>query len=161
MGRRNWTLRVNGATAEVEVEDRKLLLDVLREDLDLTGAHAGCEHGVCGACTILLDGLPVRSCLMFVGQAEGQDIETIESLEGPEELHPLQASFVEHLGFQCGYCTPGIILTVKEFLSRNSTPTREEAREAISGNLCRCTGYSQIVDSVLSAAEAMRSSEAS
>jgi aerobic carbon-monoxide dehydrogenase small subunit len=150
------TLTVNGATRTVDVEDRKLLLDVLREDLELTGAHAGCEHGVCGACTVLLDGQPVRSCLMFAGQAEGHEIETVESLSNGADLHPLQAAFVENLGFQCGYCTPGMLLTVKEFLERNPDPTEEEAREAVSGNLCRCTGYMGIVKSVLAAAETMR-----
>ena len=159
MERNHRVLRINGTEVGVEVEDRKLLLDVLREDLGLTGAHAGCEHGVCGACTVLFDGRPVRSCLMFAGQAEGHDVETIESLSNGEDLHPIQKSFVEHLGFQCGYCTPGMILTVKEFLSRNPMPTREEARDAIAGNLCRCTGYSQIVDSVMGAAESMQASE--
>jgi carbon-monoxide dehydrogenase small subunit len=150
------TLSVNGERRTVEVEDRKLLLDTLREDLALTGAHAGCEHGVCGACTVLLDGLPVRSCLMFVGQAEGHEIETVEALANGDELHPLQASFVENLGLQCGYCTPGMLLTAKEFLARNPEPTAEEAREAISGNLCRCTGYLGIVQSIMRAAEVMR-----
>jgi aerobic carbon-monoxide dehydrogenase small subunit len=150
------TLSVNGRERTVRVEDRKLLLDVLREDLGLTGAHAGCEHGVCGACTVLLDGLPVRSCLMFAGQAEGHELETVEALADGDELHPLQAGFVEHLGFQCGYCTPGMLLTAKEFLERNPEPTKEEAREAISGNLCRCTGYTSIVESIMAAAETMR-----
>jgi aerobic carbon-monoxide dehydrogenase small subunit len=150
------TLTVNGERRTVEVEDRKLLLDTLREDLELTGAHAGCEHGVCGACTVLLDGLPVRSCLMFVGQAEGHEVETVESLADGAELHPLQSAFIENLGFQCGYCTPGMLLTAKEFLGRNPTPTDDEAREAISGNLCRCTGYAGIVRSIVQAAEVMR-----
>jgi carbon-monoxide dehydrogenase small subunit len=150
------TLTVNGERRPVDVEDRKLLLDALREDLGLTGAHAGCEHGVCGACTVLLDGLPVRSCLMFVGQAEGHEIETVESMANGREPHPLQAAFVEHLGFQCGYCTPGMLLTAKEFLERNPDPTEDEAREAISGNLCRCTGYKGIVESIVKAAEVMR-----
>ena len=150
------TLKVNGRERTVRVEDRKLLLDVLRDELGLTGAHAGCEHGVCGACTVLLDGLPVRSCLMFVGQAEGHELETVEALADGDALHPLQESFVEHLGFQCGYCTPGMLLTAKEFLERNPQPTEDEAREAISGNLCRCTGYSSIVESIVAAAETMR-----
>jgi aerobic carbon-monoxide dehydrogenase small subunit len=153
------TLRVNGRERAVEVEDRKLLLDTLREDLGLTGAHAGCEHGVCGACTVLLDGLPVRSCLMFTGQAEGHEIETVEALAQDGEPHPLQTSFVDNLGLQCGFCTPGMLLTAKELLERNPSPTREEAREAISGNLCRCTGYKGIVDSVMDAAERMRGGE--
>jgi aerobic-type carbon monoxide dehydrogenase small subunit (CoxS/CutS family) len=150
------TLTVNGERRTVEVEDRKLLLDTLREDLDLTGAHAGCEHGVCGACTVLLNGVPVRSCLMFVGQAEGHEIETVESLADGDDLHPLQASFVENLGLQCGYCTPGMLLTAKEFLERNPQPTVEDVRHAISGNLCRCTGYQGIVESIMRAGEAMR-----
>jgi carbon-monoxide dehydrogenase small subunit len=149
-------LHVNGEQHTVEVEDRKLVLDVLREDLDLTGAHAGCEHGVCGACTVLFDGRPVRSCLMFVGQAEGHEIETVESLSDGSELHSLQSAFVENLGFQCGYCTPGMLLTAKEFLDRNPSPTEDEVREAISGNLCRCTGYMGIVRSVMRAADALR-----
>jgi aerobic carbon-monoxide dehydrogenase small subunit len=148
-------LIVNGSEHAVEVEDRKLLLDALREDLGLTGTHAGCEHGVCGACTVLLDGAPVRSCLMFVGQAEGHEVETVEALSGAAgELHPLQASFVENLGLQCGYCTPGMLLTAKEFLERNPDPTEDEVREAISGNICRCTGYMGIVQSIMRAAEA-------
>jgi aerobic carbon-monoxide dehydrogenase small subunit len=149
-------LHVNGEQHTVEVEDRKLVLDVLREDLDLTGAHAGCEHGVCGACTVLFDGRPVRSCLLFVGQAEGHEIETVESLSDGSSLHPLQTAFVENLGFQCGYCTPGMLLTAKEFLEHNPTPTEQEVREAISGNLCRCTGYMGIVRSVMRAADALR-----
>jgi carbon-monoxide dehydrogenase small subunit len=154
-------LSVNGSEQVVEVEDRKLLLDTLREDLGLTGTHAGCEHGVCGACTVLLDGAPVRSCLMFAGQAEGHEVETIEALaDGADELHPLQASFVENLGLQCGYCTPGMLLTAKEFLERNPDPTENEVREAISGNICRCTGYMGIVRSIMRAAEAMRNPEA-
>jgi carbon-monoxide dehydrogenase small subunit len=150
------TLTVNGETRTVDVEDRKLVLDVLREDLELTGAHAGCEHGVCGACTVLVDGQPARSCLMFVGQAEGHEIETVEALADGAELHPLQAAFVENLGLQCGYCTPGMLLTAKEFLERNPDPTEQEVREAVSGNLCRCTGYMGIVKSVMRAAEVMR-----
>jgi aerobic carbon-monoxide dehydrogenase small subunit len=149
-------LHVNGEQHTVEVEDRKLVLDVLREDLDLTGAHAGCEHGVCGACTVLFDGRPVRSCLLFVGQAEGHEIETVESLSDGSSLHPLQTAFVENLGFQCGYCTPGMLLTAKEFLDHNPTPTEDEVREAISGNLCRCTGYMGIVRSIMHAADALR-----
>jgi len=151
------TLSVNGSARTADVEDRKLLLDTLREDLGLTGAHAGCEHGVCGACTVLLDGVPVRSCLMFTAQAEGHEIETVEGLADGDDLHPLQQSFLEHLGFQCGYCTPGMLLTAKEFLRRNAEPTHDEAREAIAGNLCRCTGYGSIVESVVQAAAAMRS----
>ena len=146
-----FTLHVNGLDHQVESEDRKLLLDVIREDLELSGTHAGCEHGICGACTILLDGQPVRSCLMFARQAVGHEVETIESmgLDGP--LHPLQQSFIDNLGFQCGYCTPGMLLTAKVFLEENPEPTEEAAREAISANLCRCTGYHHIVKSIVEA----------
>jgi carbon-monoxide dehydrogenase small subunit len=149
------TLRVNGSEHRVHIEDRKLLLDTLREDLGLRGAHAGCEHGVCGACTVLLDGKPVRSCLMFAAQAEGHDVRTVESLEGPNgELSPLQEAFVQNLGLQCGYCTPGMLLTAHAYLEENPNPTAEEVREAIAANLCRCTGYRDIVKSVLAASEA-------
>jgi carbon-monoxide dehydrogenase small subunit len=153
------TLTVNGKQHTVEVEDRKLLLDTLREDLGLTGTHAGCEHGVCGACTVLLDDAPVRSCLMFAAQAEGHEIETVENLSAGVELHPLQAGFIENLGFQCGYCTPGMLLTAKHFLERHPDPTEAETREAISGNLCRCTGYMGIVESIMHAAAVMRGGE--
>ena len=147
------TLTVNGTERVVRVEDRKLLLDTLREDLRLTGAHAGCEHGVCGACTVLIDGRPVRSCLILTPQAEGVEIETIESLERPDgSLDPVQQAFVEHLGFQCGYCAPGMILPARAFLAENPHPTPEQAREAIASNLCRCTGYDAIVTSILAAA---------
>ncbi len=154
MSERTLTLDVNGQRHEVEVEDRKLLLDVLREDLGLTGAHAGCEHGVCGACTVLLDGLTVRSCLMLAAQAEGQEIRTVESLaEGPE-LNRLQQAFVDNLGMQCGFCTSGMLLTATALLEENPSPSAEEAREAISGNLCRCTGYDGIVTSIVAAGAA-------
>jgi carbon-monoxide dehydrogenase small subunit len=150
------TLTVNEGQHSVEIEDRKLLLDTLREDLGLTGVHAGCEHGVCGACTVLLDGAPVRSCLMFAAQAEGHEVETVESLSHGAELHPLQSAFIEHLGFQCGYCTPGMLLAAKHFLERNPSPTEQQVREAISGNICRCTGYMGIVESIMQAAVVMR-----
>jgi carbon-monoxide dehydrogenase small subunit len=148
------TLRVNGRKHVVHVEDRKLLLDTVREELRLTGAHAGCEHGVCGACTVLVDGRPVRSCLILTPQAEGLEIETIESLEAADgSLDPVQQAFVDNLGFQCGYCAPGMILTARAFLKDNPRPTAEQAREAIASNLCRCTGYDAIVTSILAAAE--------
>lgn len=152
METREVALRVNGREHSVRVEDRKLLLDTLREDLELRGAHAGCEHGVCGACTVLLDGDPVRSCLMFAAQAERHEIETVEALSDGRELSPLQQAFVDNLGLQCGYCTPGMLLTAKAFLQENPDPTEEEIREAISGNLCRCTGYEGIVQSIMAAA---------
>jgi carbon-monoxide dehydrogenase small subunit len=151
---REVTLSVNGRERTSRVEDRKLLLDTLREDLGLTGAHAGCEHGVCGACTVLLDGEPVRSCLMLAAQAEGHRIETVESLSNGKEMSALQQSFVDNLGLQCGFCTPGMLLTAKVLLEENPNPTEAEVREAISANLCRCTGYDGIITSILAAAGA-------
>jgi carbon-monoxide dehydrogenase small subunit len=151
---RKVTLAVNGEQRVAEIEDRKLLLDTLREDMRLTGVHAGCEHGVCGACTVLFDGEPVRSCLMLAAQAEGHQIDTVESLSDGTELSALQRAFVENLGLQCGYCTPGMLLTAKAFLEENPNPTEGDVRDAISGNLCRCTGYDGIVRSILSAAAA-------
>ena len=149
---RELTITVNGRERTARVEDRKLLLDALREELGLTGTHAGCEHGVCGACTVLLDGEPVRSCLMLAAQAEGHEIETVESLQHGRELSPLQRAFVDNLGAQCGFCTPGMLLTAKAFLDEVPEPTEDEVREAISANLCRCTGYDGIVQSIMAAA---------
>jgi aerobic carbon-monoxide dehydrogenase small subunit len=150
-------LSVNGEAYALDVEPRMTLLDCLRERLLLTGAHAGCEHGVCGACTVLLDGAPVRSCLMFAVQADGYAIATIEAIApAPGELSPLQDAFCETHGMQCGYCTPAMILTAHALLARNAAPTREEIVEAISGNICRCTGYAQIVEAIALAAERMR-----
>jgi carbon-monoxide dehydrogenase small subunit len=150
-------LKVNGATHVVEVEPRTSLLDCLRDRLLLTGAHAGCEHGVCGACTVLLDGVAVRSCLMFAVQADGYAITTIEGLSpGPGELSPVQDAFCEAHGMQCGYCTPAMILTAHALLARNPSPTRAQIIEAISGNICRCTGYAQIVEAIALAADRMR-----
>jgi carbon-monoxide dehydrogenase small subunit len=150
-------LSVNGATHALEVEPRTTLLDCLRDQLGLTGAHAGCEHGVCGACTVLLDGTAVRSCLMFAVQADGYAITTIEGLSpGPGELSVLQDAFCETHGLQCGYCTPAMILAAHALLAGNSQPTRDEIVEAISGNICRCTGYAQIVEAIALAAERMR-----
>ena len=150
-------LTVNGATHTVEVEPRMSLLDCLRDKLALNGAHAGCEHGVCGACTVLLDGLPVRSCLMFAVQADGYAITTIEGITpGPGELSPVQDAFCETHGMQCGYCTPAMILTAHALIARNPEPTRDDIVEAISGNICRCTGYAQIVEAVALAAERLR-----
>ena len=150
-------LAVNGATHVLEVEPRMSLLDVLRERLLLTGAHAGCEHGVCGACTVLIDGAPIRSCLMFAVQADGYAITTIEGIApGPGELSLLQDAFCETHGMQCGYCTPAMILAAHALLAGNPTPSRAEIVEAISANICRCTGYAQIVEAVALAAERMR-----
>jgi carbon-monoxide dehydrogenase small subunit len=150
-------LNVNNEAYTVEVEARTSLLDCLREKLLLTGAHAGCEHGVCGACTVLIDGVAVRSCLMFAVQADGYAITTIEGLSpGPGELSAVQDAFCETHGMQCGYCTPAMILAAHALLAKNSAPTREEIVEAISGNICRCTGYAQIVEAIALAAERMR-----
>jgi aerobic-type carbon monoxide dehydrogenase small subunit (CoxS/CutS family) len=147
-------LTVNGRTYEREVEARLLLSDFLRHDLGLTGTHVGCEHGVCGACTILLDGDPVRSCLILAVQADGRELMTVEGLApAPGELHPLQQAFWEAHGLQCGFCTPGFLMTLVPFLEENPSPTEHEIRQALSGNLCRCTGYQHIVDAVQLAAE--------
>ena len=143
------SVTVNGEEFSREVEPRMLLSDFLRHELDLTGTHVGCEHGVCGACTVLLDGEPIRSCLMFAVQSDGHVIETVESLSTDvNELHPVQQAFWEKHGLQCGFCTPGILMTVVAFLKENPDPTELEIREAISGNLCRCTGYQNIVEAV-------------
>jgi aerobic carbon-monoxide dehydrogenase small subunit len=150
-------LLVNGTSHVVEVEPRTTLLDCLRDQLGLTGAHAGCEHGVCGACTVLIDGTAVRSCLMFAVQADRYAITTIEGLSpGPGELSVLQDAFCETHGLQCGYCTPAMILTAHALLAGNPEPTRDEIVDAISGNICRCTGYGQIVEAIALAAERMR-----
>jgi aerobic carbon-monoxide dehydrogenase small subunit len=141
-------LVVNGQPREGTVEPRTSLVDFLRDGLDLTGTHVGCEHGVCGACTVLLDGEPVRSCLLLAIQMDGADITTVEGLADGERLHPLQQAFWDHHGLQCGFCTPGILLTAKALLDENPTPTDAEIREAIAGNLCRCTGYHFIVDAI-------------
>ncbi len=151
-----YTLTVNGAEYSVQTEPRKLLLDVLREDLGLTGPHAGCEHGVCGACTVLMDGRTIRSCLMFGIQAVGARIITIEGVAQGGALHPLQEEFSLHHALQCGFCTPGMILAALEFLGEHPDPQEDDVREALSGNLCRCTGYDSIVDAVLAAARRMR-----
>ena len=151
------TVRVNGVTYQREVEPRLLLSDFIRHELNLTGTHVGCEHGVCGACTVLFDGQPVRSCLLFAVQADGHDILTVEGLApDPDHLHPIQEAFHEAHALQCGFCTPGFLMTLKPFLEENPEPTDEEIREAISGNLCRCTGYDHIVDAVRIAAEKMQ-----
>jgi len=144
---------VNGRRYERAVEPRLLLSDFLRQDLGLTGTHVGCEHGVCGACTVLLDGAAVRSCLLLAVQADGAVVATVEGLApSAEELHPLQAAFREAHGLQCGFCTPGILMTVIPFLRDHPHPTEPEIREALSGNLCRCTGYQGIIEAVKLAA---------
>jgi carbon-monoxide dehydrogenase small subunit len=152
-------LRVNGTPYRRSVEARMLLSDFLRHELRLAGTHVGCEHGVCGACTILFDGLPMRSCLMFAVQADGCELSTVEGLATASgDLSPLQRAMHEHHGLQCGYCTPGILMTINAFLKDNPAPSEDEVREALSGNLCRCTGYQNIVDAVLKAAETLQAS---
>ncbi|MBC7310243.1 MAG: (2Fe-2S)-binding protein [Actinomycetales bacterium] len=152
------TVTVNGAVHTARVPARRLLSDFLRHDLRLTGTHVGCEHGVCGACTVLVDGRPMRSCLMFAIQAQRHEITTVEGLgDSPERMNHVQRAFTECHGLQCGFCTPGFITTITAFLEDNPDPTEGEAREAVSGNLCRCTGYQNIVKSVLRAAELKRS----
>jgi carbon-monoxide dehydrogenase small subunit len=145
-------LRVNGVPHTVTVEPRRTLVDVLREDLGLTGTHVGCEHGVCGACTVLWDGQPVRACLLFAIQLDGASLTTVEGLADGERLHPIQEAFWAKHGLQCGFCTPGILLTAKALLEENPNPDETEIREAISGNLCRCTGYHFIVEAIRAAA---------
>jgi aerobic-type carbon monoxide dehydrogenase small subunit (CoxS/CutS family) len=147
------TITVNGTQYQRAVEPRRLLSDFLRHDLELTGTHVGCEHGVCGACTVILDDRPVRSCLMFAVQADGHAVTTVEGLGTPDNLHPLQEAFWEAHGLQCGYCTPGILMTIIPFLKDNPHPTEEEIRSVLTGNLCRCTGYQHIVDAVRLASE--------
>jgi aerobic-type carbon monoxide dehydrogenase small subunit (CoxS/CutS family) len=147
---------VNGEAHARRVEPRLLLSDFLRHELGLTGTHVGCEHGVCGACTIRLDGAPVRACLIFAVQADGHAIETVEGLGTPQNLSPLQQAFRDTHALQCGYCTPGILMTMTAFLEENPAPDEDAVRHALSGNLCRCTGYEHIVDAVLLAASRMR-----
>jgi aerobic carbon-monoxide dehydrogenase small subunit len=149
-------LSVNGVPRPARVPARRLLSDCLRHDLRLTGTHVGCEHGVCGACTVLVDGRPMRSCLMLAVSAEGAEITTVEGLGTPEDMHPVQQAFRECHGLQCGFCTPGFLTTIAAFIEDNPEPTEEEAREAISGNLCRCTGYQNIVKATVRAAELRR-----
>ncbi|MBI4505287.1 MAG: (2Fe-2S)-binding protein [Chloroflexi bacterium] len=149
-------LRVNGAALEGYAEPRRTLADFLRDDLGLTGTHLGCEHGVCGACTVWLDGEPVRSCLLFAAQAEGHEVTTIEGLAQGDRLHPVQEAFVAHHGLQCGFCTPGFLMLAAALVRDEPHLTREEIRAALAGNLCRCTGYQFIVDAVAAAAAAAR-----
>jgi carbon-monoxide dehydrogenase small subunit len=152
MNKRLMELTVNGLRREVAVEPRRTLLELLREDLELTGTKQGCGEGDCGACVVLLDGVPVNACLVLALEAEGRDVLTIEGLARGTELHPIQQAFVEVGAVQCGFCTPGMVLTAKAFLDSHPDPDGDEVRQAISGNLCRCTGYQKIVDAILDAA---------
>jgi len=150
-------LTVNGVRRDGLVEARRTLADFIRQDLELTGTHVGCEHGVCGACTVVLDGQAIRSCLMLAVQADGAELLTIEGLARDGELHPLQRAFRERHSFQCGFCTPGFMMSSYAFLQDNPTPTRDEIRKAVGSNLCRCTGYQSIIDGVELAAETLGS----
>jgi len=151
------SLTVNGAKHELDVEPRRLLVQALREDLDLTGTHVGCDTSQCGACTVHVDGRAVKSCTMLAVQADGATVTTIEGMaDGPEHLHPLQTAFWEKHGLQCGFCTPGMIMTAADLLARNSDPTDDEIRDALEGNICRCTGYQNIVAAIRAAAAATR-----
>ena len=152
------TLTVNGRRYAAAAEPRKSLADFLREDIRATGTHVGCEHGVCGACTVLLNGSAVRSCLILAVQADGQEVTTIEGLAKGDQLHPIQQAFWEEHGLQCGFCTGGIIMSMHELLQRNANPSEEEIYETLGGHLCRCTGYQQIVHSVKRAAKLLQES---
>jgi len=154
-------IRVNEAEYEREIETRLTLADFLRHQLQLTGTHLGCEHGVCGACTVLIDGHSARSCLMLAVQAHEHSITTVEALAGPDgQLHPLQSAFHDNHGLQCGFCTPGILMTLVEFLAANPMPTEADVRDVLSGNICRCTGYSSIIAATLDAASRLRQHQA-
>ena len=159
MDKEHVAVTVNGRQYERQVEPRRLLCDFIREDLRLTGTHVGCEHGICGTCTVLMNGRTVRSCLTFAVQAHGSEITTVEGLGTQANMHPLQEAFWEHHGLQCGFCTPAMLLTAKELLDANPSPSREEIQEAISSNLCRCTGYQTIVQAVETAAARIRGAE--
>jgi carbon-monoxide dehydrogenase small subunit len=152
-------LTVNGEPRVAEVEPRRLLVDFLREELGLTGTHIGCEQGVCGTCTVLLNGASIRSCITFAVQADGAEVNTVEGLAVGGELHPLQDEFSDKQGLQCGYCTPGMLMRAQEILAQNPDPTPEQVRAAIASNLCRCTGYQFITEAVLAAAARMRATE--
>ena len=151
------TITVNGTTHQLSVEPRKVLADVLREDCGLTGTHLGCEHGVCGACTVIIDGDAVRACLQFAVQADGTNITTIEGIAKNGELTPVQQAMADHHGLQCGFCTPGFVMSITAFLDANPDPTENEIREGMSGNICRCTGYQGILKAVRQAADARTS----
>jgi aerobic carbon-monoxide dehydrogenase small subunit len=150
------SVKVNGEMQRREVETRMTLVDFLRHELNLTGTHVGCEHGACGACTILVGGISVRACLMFAVQCDGRDVATVESLADDDRLNPLQQAFQDHHGLQCGFCTPGMLMTLTEFLREHPDPNEGQVRDVLSGNLCRCTGYQSIVAAALDAAKRMR-----
>lgn len=154
-------LTVNGREYEREVEPRMTLVDFLRHELGLTGTHVGCEHGVCGACTIIKNGQAVRACLMLAVQADGAELRTVEGLAGADGLHPVQQAFIEKHGLQCGFCTPGFLMSTVELLEGTTSPSEEQIREAIGGNICRCTGYQSILESVELAAQKMRAGQGS
>ena len=156
--KRRAVLRVNGEDHEVLIKPNRTLLEVLRQDLHLTGAKEACGIGACGACTVLVEGSPVNSCITLAVDVEGKEVETIEGLVQGAHLHPLQKAFINHHAFQCGFCTPGMIMAAKALLQRNTVPTEEEIKKALSGNLCRCTGYANITYAILSAAEEIRKS---
>ena len=160
MNERAIRVTVNGRSYERTVEVRKTLADFLRDDLELTGTHLGCEHGVCGACTVVVDGAAVRSCLLFAAQVNGREIQTVEGLAHGDTLSPLQEAFREHHGLQCGFCTPGFLMTLTCFLRECPDPSETQIREAISGNLCRCTGYKNIVAAARAAAQALATTTA-
>jgi aerobic-type carbon monoxide dehydrogenase small subunit (CoxS/CutS family) len=147
------SLKVNGNEYEVAVRPNRTLLEVLREDLRLTGSKEGCDDGACGACTVLLDGVPIRACLCLAVEAQGKEVTTIEGLADGDQLHPLQRAFVDHGAIQCGYCSPGMILTAKALLDKNPAPTDQDIKLAISGNFCRCTGYNKIVTAIKTAGQ--------
>lgn len=159
MAEQRWIkVKVNGLEYERAVEPRRHLADFLREDLELLGTHIGCEHGICGSCTVLLNGEPIRSCLVFAIQANGAEIMTVEGLSKDGKLNPIQEAFQEHHGLQCGFCTPGMLMVAYYFLNENPNPTVEEVRQVMSGVLCRCTGYKQVIDSVMAAAAKLKKS---
>jgi carbon-monoxide dehydrogenase small subunit len=159
MSHHEMSVTVNGVARSARVEARDTLADVLRHELELTGTHLACEHGVCGSCTVLVDGAPVRSCLMLAVQADGRAVTTVEGLAPAGELHPVQQGFYECHSFQCGFCTPGIIMTTAAYLADHPGPTEPEVREMLAGNLCRCTGYQSIVAGVLRAADLLAGSD--
>jgi carbon-monoxide dehydrogenase small subunit len=159
MGTVDVSVKVNGKVRTASVQSRLLLSDFLRENLNLPGTHVGCEHGVCGACTVIVDGVTARSCLMFAAQVDGSEIKTVESLGTASKMHPIQEAFWEEHGLQCGFCTPGMLMLAVELFERNPNPTEAECREAISDNLCRCTGYQNIIRAFLNAAARLRGEE--